>query len=136
VTGISDAGHTEVEPGTHSPLFILVSCLAANRPDSIPRLWGELEINISRDSLSYEIYGKTQVYEPFQCNYELNPDYRDCLESSGIKVSGVTADGGTRIVEIPAHRFYIGTGFVPQMISTKGNPHLLVTAFLQAVIDQ
>ena len=136
MTGISDAGHSEMEPDTESPLFILASYPVDNRPDGTPRLWGELEINISRDSLAHEIYGKTQVYEPFHCNYELNPDYRERLESSGIKVSGITVDGGTRIVEIPGHRFFIGTGFVPQMISTEDNPHPLITAFLRAAIDR
>ena len=136
MTGISDAGHTEMEPDTESPLFILASCPVDNRSDGMPRLWGELEININQDSLVYRIYRKTKVYEPFQCNYELNPDYRQQLETSGIKVSGVTVDGGTRIVEIPGHPFYIGTGFVPQMISTEDNPHPLITAFLRAVINQ
>ena len=125
----------EMEPDTESPLFILASC-PVNLPDSTPRLSGEMEINVIRDSLAYKIYGKTQVNEPFHCNYELNPDYRQQMESSGIKVSGVTPDGGTRIIEIPDHRFFIGTGFVPQMISTEDKPHLLVTAFLQATIDQ
>jgi CTP synthase (UTP-ammonia lyase) len=136
VAGVSDAGHMEMEPDTESPLFILASCPVDNRTDGTPRLWGELEINLTWDSLAYEIYGKTKVYEPFQCNYELNPDYRQQLESSGIKVSGVTSDGGTRIVEITGHPFFIGTGFVPQMISTEDNPHPLITAFLRAVIDQ
>jgi CTP synthase (UTP-ammonia lyase) len=136
VTGIFNAGHTETEPDTENPLFILASCTVDNRPDGKPLLWGELEINITRDSLAYEIYDKTQVYEPFRCNYELNPDYRQQLESSGIKVSGVSVDGGTRIVEIVGHPFFIGTGFVPQLISAPDNPHPLVTAFLRAAIDQ
>ena len=135
MTGISDAGHTEMEPDTESPLFILASC-PVNLPDSTPRLSGEMEINVLRDSLAYEIYGKTRINEPFHCNYELNPDYRQQMESSGIKVSGVTTDGGTRIVEIINHPFFIGTGFVPQMISTPDIPHPLITAFLRASIDR
>jgi CTP synthase (UTP-ammonia lyase) len=37
------------------------------------------------------------------------------------------------VIELPNHRFYLGTLFVPQTRSTERQPHPLVTAFLQAV---
>jgi CTP synthase (UTP-ammonia lyase) len=82
--------------------------------------------------MAYSIYKKSEVEEAFNCNYELNPDFRGTLESKGVKVSGVSEDGGARIVELPDRRFFIGTAFQPQLTSEAGHPHPLITAFLEA----
>jgi CTP synthase len=84
------------------------------------------------DSLAFCIYNKIDIAEPFTCNYELNPDYRDILEKAGLKVSGVSADGGARIIELPDYSFFIGTGFVPQLASRPNHPHPIIIAFLIA----
>jgi CTP synthase (UTP-ammonia lyase) len=97
-----------------------------------PRLSGNLNVTINPDSLAFRIYNKVDVAEPFTCNYELNPKYQDKLETSGLKVSGVNADGGTRIIELPDHSFFIGTGFVPQLASRPNHPHPIINAFLKA----
>ena len=70
--------------------------------------------------------------ESFQCNYELNPVYREQLVKNGLVISGETADGGARIVELPENRFYIGTGFLPQLNSTPDRPHPLFVSFIKA----
>jgi CTP synthase (UTP-ammonia lyase) len=51
-----------------------------------------------------------------------------------LKVSGLSADGGARIVELPDHDFFIGTGFVPQLASKPGKPHPMILAFLNAAL--
>jgi CTP synthase (UTP-ammonia lyase) len=66
----------------------------------------------------------------------LNPDYRGKLEAAGMKVSGVSADGGARIIELPDHHFFIGTGFVPQLSSEENKPHPLVVAYLKAALGR
>lgn len=71
--------------------------------------------------------------EVFNCNYELNPDSRDTIEASGLKVSGVSEDGGARIVELSDHRFFLATGFMPQFTSEENNPHPLILAYLKVV---
>jgi CTP synthase (UTP-ammonia lyase) len=131
VVGIRDAGSEENDTNTEKPLLVLVSCPVDNRPDNAPRLWGKLKIRVSPGSRAYSIYKKTEIEESFNCNYELNPEYREIIESGGLKVSGVTPEGGSRIVEIPGKRFFLATGFLPQAISEPGRPHPLITAFLK-----
>jgi CTP synthase len=114
---------------------VLAACPVDNRPAGAPRLSGQLKIKVSKDSLAYQIFGKTEISEPFTCNYELNPEYRGKLEAAGLKVSGVSADGGARIIELPDHTFFIGTGFVPQLASEPGHPHPLIVAFMEAAVQ-
>lgn len=135
MAGISDIGHAEYGDNPANSIVTLVSCAVDNRPDGAPRLWGILNINIKRDSLAYRIYGKGQTEETFSCNYELNPAYRETIESKGLKVSGETDEGGARIIELPGHRFFIATGFLPQLLSEPESPHPLITTYLKAALD-
>lgn len=111
---------------------MLASCPVNNRPGGAPRLYGKLKIRVVPGTLAASIYRQPEVAEDFNCNYELNPEYRGNIEASGMKVSGFSEDGGVRIVELPDHRFYIATGFVPQTNSTAAAPHPLIVAYLKA----
>jgi len=113
---------------------VLASCPVDKRPKGAPRLSGQLKIEIRHGSLAFRIYQKTAVSEPFNCNYELNPKYRARLESAGLKVSGVSEDGGARIIELPGHDFFIATGFLPQLNSEENKPHPLIVAYLKAAL--
>lgn len=53
--------------------------------------------------------------------------------ATGTALRHAADDGGARIIELPTHRFYLATGFLPQYGSAPGNPHPLITAFLEAV---
>ncbi len=125
-----DAASTEDDPNTKTPLLTLAYC-TVDKPGE-RRLSGKLKIKIEPDTLAYRIYGKTDIEEPFNCNYELNPDYREKLEKAGLKVSGVSETGGARIIELQGHPFFMATGFVPQFNSEKGKPHPLIVEFLRA----
>jgi CTP synthase len=131
---LKEAGHTEINPNTSTPLLVLAACPVDNRTAGTPLLSGQMKIKVSQDSLAYRIYRKIEVSEPFTCNYELNPEYRGKLEAAGLNVSGVSADGGARIIELPDHVFFIGTGFVLQLASEPGHPHQLIAAFLEAAV--
>jgi CTP synthase (UTP-ammonia lyase) len=116
-------------------LLVLASCPVDNRPEGATRLWGKLKIRVSPGSLAYRIYQKPEVDEAFNCNYELNPDFRGRLEATGLKVGGVSEDGGARIIELPDHHFFMATGFLPQLTSEKTRPHPLIIAYLEAAIN-
>jgi CTP synthase len=115
-------------------LLVLASCPVDNRPEGATRLWGKLKIKVSPGSLAYRIYRKREVNEAFNCNYELNPDFRGTLEATGLKVSAVSEDGGARIIELPDHHFFMATGFVPQFTSEAARPHPLIVAYLEAAL--
>ncbi len=122
-----------MDPNTPTPLLTLAACPIDNRPAGSSSLTGKLRIRVKRDSFAFEAYQQSRVEEAFNCNYELNPEYRPALERSGLRVTGASADGGARIVELPPH-WFVGTGFLPQLSSEPGKPHPLIVAYLRAAL--
>jgi CTP synthase len=135
MAGLKDAGHTEFDPATSCPLLVLVACPVENRPPGAPRLSGKLKIKVLPGSLAFRAYRQAAITEIFTCNYELNLQYRKMLEEKGLKVSGEMQDGAVRIIELPGHPFFIGTGFVPQLSSEADKPHPLIVAYLRAAVE-
>ncbi len=78
------------------------------------------------------LYGTGEVTEPYYCNYGVNPEYRRRLEAGGMVISGVGSEGEVRIVELPAHPFFIATLFLPQARSTADHPHPLIAGYAAA----
>ncbi len=92
----------------------------------------EQEVVLVPGTLAAEAYGVERASEQFLCRFGVNEAYRDRLFSGGLRVSGTDADGNVRIAESPAHPFFMGTLFVPQMTSMPGRPHPLLLAFARA----
>jgi CTP synthase (UTP-ammonia lyase) len=80
-------------------------------------------------------YGAPAATEDYYCNYGINPAYRTRLEAGGLRVSGVGEDGEIRIVELPDHRFFVATLFLPQTRSTADRPHPLLAAYAAAAAE-
>jgi CTP synthase (UTP-ammonia lyase) len=127
VLGIEDADHEESAP-LGSKMFIskLVCSLVGNKQ----------VIRLAPDSTAYEVYGgeDTEVEEQFYCNYGLNPAYRSEIEKGDLKVAGTGPEGEARVIELPSHRFFIATLFLPQLSSSPDNPHPLIVAYLKAAL--
>lgn len=78
---------------------------------------------------------KAEVAEQYYCMFGLNPAYQGMLHEGGLRVVGVDQDGEARIVELPEHRFFLATLFLPQLASSREHPHPLITAYLRAAIQ-
>ena len=90
------------------------------------------EVHLEAGSLAARLYGRREALEDYYCNYGLNPEYRARLERAGLRVSGAGADGEVRVVELPAHPFFIATLFLPQSRSAPGSPHPLLAGWAAA----
>ena len=80
-----------------------------------------------------ELYGTPEAIEDFYCNYGVNPDYREALETRGLRVSGLGLDGEIRIIELSDHPFFVATLFLPQARSTGAAPHPLLAGYAAVV---
>jgi CTP synthase len=132
---MTNAGHAETDPDTDVPLLVIASCPIDNPLSGGTRLQGKLKISLTPNTMAYKIYGKPDILESFNCNYELNPDYREKLESFGLVVSGLSDNGRARIIELTDKRFFIATGFLPQLNSKPEKPHPFFVSYLRAASE-
>ncbi len=126
VLGVADAEHAEEHP-TAGPLY--VTPLACS-------LVGMTERVILRDGTrAFRIYGRSESDEQFHCRFGLNPEHRSEIEEGGLRTSGVDRTGEVRVMELPRHRFFLGTLFVPQVSSLPDRPHPLILALVGAAAE-
>ena len=131
VAGISDAASQEYDPQATSLVVTSLVCPIATKT---------LAINLQPGSRASQIYGKNQIEEYYYCNFGLNPDFQSVLEKSGLRVTGTDQNGEPRLMEIPTHRFFIATLFVPGASAIEGvvkleGAHPLIKRFLEAGIS-
>jgi CTP synthase (UTP-ammonia lyase) len=92
-------------------------------------------ILLDRNSFVYDIYGKPETEEKYNCSFGLNKDFQNKLDQAGFKVVGTDEQGEARIMILDNHQFFLATLFQPQLTSTPDNPHPLVLAYLSYVRD-
>ena len=84
-----------------------------------------------------QIYGSTYINERHRHRYEVNIGYRRQLEENGLMFSGMSPDGLLpEIIEIPAHPWFIGVQFHPELKSKPLAPHPLFASFIGAAVHQ
>jgi CTP synthase (UTP-ammonia lyase) len=93
---------------------------------------GKLKVRLAPESLTHSIFQTLEIEEEFFCNFELDPVYQQALERTGLRVTGTGEQGEARIVEIPSHRCFLATAFLPQLASMEGRPHPSIGAYLAA----
>ena len=88
---------------------------------------------IEKGTLANRIYGCTEISERHRHRYEFNNKYLDVMTKSGLIASGKNPDTGlVEIVELPAHPFFIGVQFHPELKSTPEHPQPIFVAFVKA----
>jgi len=92
---------------------------------------------LKKGTLARRIYGEEIVEERHRHRFEVNPEYIEMLEQSGMVFSGVSPDGILmEIAELSQkkHPFFLGTQFHPEFQARPLSPHPLFTAFLKAAL--
>ena len=98
---------------------------------------GAYDAILSEGSRVAEIYGTTTISERHRHRYEVDMRYREAIEATGLKFSGISPDGKLpEIVEIPDHPWYIGVQFHPELKSRPFEPHPLFASFIEAAVKQ
>ena len=98
---------------------------------------GKYDAILAPGSKAAEIYGALRINERHRHRYEVNMAYRELLEKNGMLFSGISPDGLLpEIVEIPAHPWFIGVQFHPELKSKPFAPHPLFASFIKAALDQ
>jgi CTP synthase len=98
---------------------------------------GAYPAKLAKGSRVSEIYGVSDISERHRHRYEVNTHYKDRLEDKGMRFSGMSPDGLLpEIVEYPAHPWFIGVQFHPELKSRPFEPHPLFASFVGAAVEQ
>jgi CTP synthase (UTP-ammonia lyase) len=123
VAGLRNANHAEYGRDGDLMLIDQLACSLAGQT---------MDVTLAQGSAAQKAYGADQTTERYYCRFGLNPEFLPALVDHGLAISGTDAEGEPRIIELPSHRFYVGTLFVPQVRSTPDVPHPLIEAFVNA----
>ena len=99
---------------------------------------GAFEAALADDSLVRQIYGgASHISERHRHRYEVNIHYREALEATGLRFSGLSPDGVLpEIIEYPNHPWFIGVQYHPELKSKPFAPHPLFEGFIAAAVKQ
>jgi CTP synthase len=145
LAGIKTAGTTEFGPCDDPVVGLLTEWTRGNtveRRDSDSDKGGTMRLGaypaqLAQGSRIAQIYGATEISERHRHRYEVNVNYRDVLEQAGLHFAGMSPDGELpETVEVPAHPWYVGVQFHPELKSKPFDPHPLFTSFIHAAVEQ
>ena len=94
---------------------------------------GSYEAKLKENSLIRKIYGKKSINERHRHRYEVNINYKEKFEKSGMNFTGLSPDGMLpEIIELKNHPWFIGVQFHPEFKSRPLAPHPLFSSFIKA----
>lgn len=135
VVGLKGAHTTEVDPNTPHPVIDLLP-----EQKQIEKLGGTMrlgaqEIRLVPNTLAYNLYGSSVIYERHRHRYEVNPKYWDKLQSHGLVFSGWSPDKRrVEFAELPNHPFYLLTQAHPEFKSRPEKPSPPYVGFIKAIL--
>jgi CTP synthase len=135
VLGYADANSTEMDVNTpHNVIDLMDEQKSITDKGGTMRL-GAYDCRLLPGSKAAAAYGTTEVSERHRHRFEFNSDYRERFEAAGMKCVGENpATHLVEVVELPDHRWYIGTQYHPEYSSTVLSPNPIFIDFIKAAI--
>ncbi len=133
VLKMDKADSTEMNPKTKFPVIDLMEEQKSISYKGGTMRLGGYKCRLKTNSRVYDIYNKTDITERHRHRYEFNNKYLKDFEDAGMIATGVNPESGlVEIMEIPAHKWFVGVQFHPEYSSTVVNPHPLFVDFIKA----
>jgi CTP synthase len=142
LAGLKGAMSTEFDKKTPHPVIALITEWQTEKGDVEQRdeesemggtmRLGAQQVSLEEGSLAATSYGATSIEERHRHRYEVNNNYRDILEKSGLRFSGLSVDDLVEMVEIPDHPWFLASQFHPEFTSNPRDGHPLFTGFIAA----
>lgn len=135
VLGLKEANSTEIDPTTPDNVIDLME-----EQKSISNMGGTMRLGAYKCSLrpgskASEAYGALEISERHRHRFEFNGDYRSRFEEAGMACVGENPDTHlVEVVELPDHRWFVGTQYHPEYQSTVLSPNPLFLSFLKAAV--
>jgi CTP synthase len=136
VLKLEGAHSTEINHKTKYPVIDLMEEQKSVIDKGGTMRLGGYKCIISKNSLSYKIYGRTEIVERHRHRYEFNNKFYEDFKENGMVPVGINPDSNlVEMVEIPSHKWFIGVQFHPEYSSTVISPHPLFVSFIKACIE-
>ena len=133
VLGYKDAHSTEMNPNTPNPVIDLMEEQKKVTAKGGTMRLGSQHCHLKEGSLAEQIYGTTEINERHRHRWEFNNRYLNQFEEAGMTASGKNPETNlVEIVELPAHPFFVGVQYHPELKSTVENPHPVFVHFIKA----
>lgn len=130
------ADSTEMTPKTKYPVIDLMDSQQDVTEKGGTMRLGAYKCELKEGSKAYAAYGEKMIEERHRHRFEFNDKYAEAFEKAGMSTTGINPETGlTEIVEIPAHKWFVGTQFHPEYKSTVTKPHPLFVAFIKACLS-
>ncbi|ATW26005.1 CTP synthase [Candidatus Formimonas warabiya] len=137
VVNFADANSSEFNEHTSYPVIDLLPEQKEIEDKGGTMRLGVYPCKLMEDSKAYEAFKDEVVYERHRHRYEFNNEYREILQSKGMKICGTSPDSRlVEIVELVDHPWFIGCQFHPEFKSRPDRPHPLFRQFIGASLDQ
>ncbi|HEX9485249.1 MAG TPA: gamma-glutamyl-gamma-aminobutyrate hydrolase family protein, partial [Gemmatimonadaceae bacterium] len=133
VCGLDDSHSSEFAPECDNAVISLMESQQHVTDMGGTMRLGAYPCRLARGSRVAEVYGVAEVSERHRHRYEVSNQYRDLFVDHGMRLSGLSPDGQlVEIVELPAHPWFIGCQFHPELQSRPTRPHPLFAGFIAA----
>ncbi|MFT4092613.1 MAG: CTP synthase [Niabella sp.] len=136
VLNIKDANSTEMDEQTKYPVIDLMEEQKKVTEKGGTMRLGSYACAVKPGSLAHNIYGSELIQERHRHRWEFNNDYLEAFEHAGMVASGKNPDSGlVEIIELPAHPFFIGVQYHPELKSTVEKPQPIFVNFVKAAMQ-
>ena len=145
MAGMHDASSTEFGPCDTPVVGLLTEWTRGNQVERRAEnmdLGGTMRLGaypaqLDPASLISRVYNSTRIEERHRHRYEVNINFRDDLEKTGLRFAGMSPDGLLpETVELPGHPWFIGVQYHPELKSKPLDPHPLFSGFVGAAVKQ
>ncbi len=145
LAGIKQASSTEFGPTSEPIVGLMTEWVRGNTRETRREgddLGGSMRLGaydavLTPGSKVSSIYGGPTISERHRHRYEVNIRYRDAIENTGLKFSGLSPDGVLpEICERQDHPWFVGVQFHPELKSRPFEPHPLFASFIGAAKER
>ena len=96
---------------------------------------GSYDCEVKEGSKLFDAYQATNISERHRHRYEFNSQYLADFENAGMIATGKNPKTNlVEVVEIPAHKWFVGVQYHPEYKSTVLNPHPLFKEFVKVAL--
>jgi len=134
VCGLKKANSTEFESKCKDPVIdLLPEQMQIESMGGNMRLGGR-DVILKPGTKAFEMHGKAKkIRRRFRHRWEINPEYVELFESKGMVFSGKAPKQPImQLMELPKHKFYMGTQYHPELTSRPLKPDPLFLHFVKA----